>query len=111
MTLDNDMVAVVTALVSSSGLFVNTIVHWEKIRLVLFSHVVFVIVEYALVFGCYHFGWISILAGANAYILLVFFDFIRRNDTSCVSVGSAILAAALGTFCFAAQLAFVIKGC
>ena len=50
------------------------------------------------------------LVSANVYLLLVFIDFIRRDDNSCCAVGSAIFAAAMGVFNFAMQFAIIING-
>lgn len=110
MALDSQALALVSATVMTIGLFINAVVHWEKLRPVLLSHSAFVIAEYALLFGCFPFGFWAIVVGANVYLLLVFIDFIRRDDNSCCAVGSAIFAAAMGVFNFAMQFAIIING-
>ena len=110
MTLDNNAISIIMAIITSVGLFLNAIVHWNKIRPVLFSHVSSVVAEYALVFGCFWMGQWAILIGANVFITIVFIDFVHRGDNSCARIGYAILTTALGVFNFAIQFAFAVNG-
>jgi len=109
MTQDNGMIGFIATLCSVLVFVIEAICNWSKIRPVIFSHAAFVTVEYSMIFACFRFGPLAILAGANIFILLVFVDFTRRNDTSCGSIGYAILTTALGVFCFAAQFAIAIN--
>lgn len=110
MNINGVTVSHIVATVTALGLFLNVIVHWDKIKPVLFSRISFFIVEYALMFGCCHFGLWAILVGSNVYLLLVTFDFVRNGDNSCAAIASAILAAAMGVLNFAFQFALVVIG-
>lgn len=110
MTLDGQTTTIIVAFISAIGLLFNAIIHWEKLRPALFSHSAFVIAEYALIFGCYFLGRWAVIVGANVYLVLVFMDFVRTGDNGCGAIGSAILAAATGVFCFATQFALIVNG-
>lgn len=109
MDFDNSTIQLIIALISAIGIFVEIIVKWDKIYPVITSHVAYVIAEYGLIFGCYFLGKWAVIIGANIYFLLVFIDFVRRDDKSSQSIASAILAAAIGVFNFAVQFALIVK--
>ena len=110
MTIDNTTVSVVMAFIASIGLFLDAIVHWDKVRHVLCSSVAIAAAEAILLFSCYFLGRYAIIAGANIYLVINFFDFIRSGDNSCGRIGFTVLTAALGAFTFAVQFALVVKG-
>ncbi len=109
MDFNNSTIAFIATLVSAIGIFINVIINWNKIYPAIASHAAYVIAEYGLMFGCFFFGKWAIIAGANIYLLLVFKDFVRRNDNSCNAIASAIFAAAIGVFNFAIQFALIVK--
>lgn len=110
MALDNTTVSIIMASIASAGLFLNAIVHWDKIRPVLTSRSAIAIVKLALIFGCFWFGKWAIIVGANVYFLIVFIEFSRSGDSSSGTVGSALLAAMTGVFNFAVQFALSVNG-
>ena len=110
MTINNTAVALIAPILMAIGLILNAIVHWEKIRPVLFSSAVFSFVELLLLFGCYFGGRFAIIAGANLYLLLVFVDFIRKGRSDCGSIATMVYTAAVGSFNFALQMALAING-
>ena len=110
MTIDNTTIQIVTALITACWLFTDLIVHWDKIRPVLTSSAFVLVIEVSLIGGCFWLGRWAVVVGANVYIMLEFFDFVRRNDNSCGAIGSTILTIALGVFNFAIQFALAVKG-
>lgn len=110
MEIDNFTIPIIMAVIAACNMFIVSVVHWDKIRPVLCSRFMISIAELALMCGCFWLGKWGIIVGANVYIMLEFFDFVRRNDNSCGAIGSAILTIALGVFNFAIQFALAIKG-
>lgn len=109
MNIDNTTISIIMMFISVLGIFVESIVHWDKIRPVMTSHAAISVARTLLLVGCFWLGPWSVIAGANFYIILSVIDFIRTNDNSCGAIGCAILTAALGVFNFAIQFAFSIK--
>ena len=110
MTVNGSVVSLAAAGVAALSLIVNMIVHWEKIRRVLFSQTAFTVSELVLLFICFPFGRVAIIVGANIYLLLVFADFIRKGDCSYGEIASTIHASAVGVFNFAMQFALAVNG-
>ena len=108
MKIDQTTVSVIMATVAACNLLVMAIVHWDRIRPVLFSRFLIFLVDTSLMFGCFFFGKEAILVGANVYVLLEIYDYVRRNDNSCGSTGSLIYAVAIGVFNFAIQFALLL---
>ena len=110
MTIDNTTIQIIIAIIAAFNVFIMSVVNWNKVRPVLFSRFMISIAELALMCGCFWLGKWGIIIGANVYIMLEFFDFVRRNDNSCGAIGSTILTLAMGVFNFAIQFAFAVKG-
>ena len=109
MTLDNTTVPIIMAAIASAGLFLDAIVHWDRIRPVLTSRGAVAIVKLALIFGCFWFGKWAIIVGANIYFLIVSVEFSRAGDSNSRAIGSALLAAMTGVFNFAVQFALTVN--
>ena len=109
MALDNTTVSTIMAAIASAGLFLNAIVHWDRIRPVLTSRGAIEVAKLALIFGCFWFGKWVIVVGANVYFLIVAIEFSRAGDSSGGAIGSALLAAMTGVFNFAVQFALAVN--
>ena len=108
--IDNTTIQIILAIIAAVNVFIMSIVNWNKVRPVLCSRFMISLAELALMCGCFWIGKWGIIVGATVYVMLEFFDFVRRNDNSCGAIGSAMLSIALGVFNFAIQFAFAVKG-
>ncbi len=109
MTLDNTTISIIMAVIASAGLYINAVIHWDKIRRALTSNATIAVAKTALLFGCFWFGPWALVVGNMVYIMLAVIDFVRTGDNSCGAIGAAVMTASLGVFNFAIQFALVIK--